>query len=217
MERLEDIQAEYFDIRICLIKKTLEPSEFKNSLVVGSDFQSAYELCSGEPLPDHAFDSACLKIIGFDAPFDGFAYNLTLSTLGDEIRVASGVLKEDHDKLFDDIKTQLQNHLHASKSIANAFEKIVSTAWGFDCDADEIEEEALSKLVGVEFVTAFGGSDAVDTADINFAGGIFVEVTPYDVMSASISEDGEIAFSDEIEWEDYRKEYVRFVFALKDK
>lgn len=217
MGKIDNAMAGLLDIRIALVKADFDPDEYNGSLVIGSDYQEAYCMKDGSPLPEHAYESASLKIIGFDEPFDGYAYDLTIPTPEGESMVASGTFKGDSKKLFADIKAKLLLHVHESKPVINAFDKIIVAAWGFDCDSDEIQEEALDKLKKVECVAAFYGADAVDTEGINFAGGLFAEVTPYEMQLMSIAEDGKITSTDERDIEEVRKEGDRFVFALRDK
>jgi hypothetical protein len=217
MSKIENAWMQLLDIRICLIRKDFDPEQYERQLMIGGGFLEAYCTKDGEPLPDYAYDSACLKIVGFDEPFDGYAYNLVVSEPDGERVVASDTIKANRKKFFDEIKSKFILHVHSSKSVTNAFDKIINAAWGFDCDADEIQDEAISKIKGVKSAAAFYGTDLIDTEDVNFAGGLFCEVTPYEMQLCSIDEDGVIAIKDERDPEEVRMESGRFVFALSDE
>lgn len=217
MSKIENAWMKLLDVRICLISKDFDPDKYRNVLMIGGDYIEAYTLTEGSPLPDHAYDSAYLKIYGFDEPFDGYAYNLFVSTLEGEEMIASGVVKANSKKFFAEIKAQLLTHLHQPKAVINALDKIIVAAFGFDCDEYEIRDEAIDELKGVKCAITFDGNDSVNTEDENFAGGLFAEVTPHVLQLCSIEEDGKITVTDEREPEDVRIEENRFAFALRDK
>jgi len=95
-------------------------------------------------------------------------------------------------------------------------------AFGFGCDPDEIQDEFLSKLDESNYIIDYKGAETLTATDNSFAGGILIEVTPYNDVPFIIQNNGQLEFEGDEDQsigdlEDFRDEDERFIVCLKQQ
>lgn len=75
--------------------------------------------------------------------------------------------REETDELEADLVKLLHKHFVPDDALAKAIASVVSTAWEFGCDYDEVRDEALENLTEFKW-SGESGSDQLITADVEF-------------------------------------------------
>jgi len=132
--------------------------------------------------------------------------------------------REETDELEADLVKLLHKHFVPDDALAKAIASVVSTAWEFGCDYDEVRDEALENLTEFKW-SGESGSDQLITADVEFpcGGAILADAVHSGGRRAllgdpgKISPDGSMEFADDLEWGDFRGDRFMLVLAPQFK
>lgn len=209
-----DVTGSYYSIRFGILRNDYDTDAHGTELSFYSHDCDLFQTKEGTVIPDDDRDTAVIDLIGWDE-MDGDDGGYAISVTAYPVKSSSVRLEDDSDKLFSEINKFIRQYITDDEKVADAVCKIISTSWGFDGDPDEIQEEALDNLEGVEYQIEFYGAETLDMEDNSFAGGVFFELNSFSDVPCKLGADGTMEFGDDIDLDEYRNEDQRFVCVVK--
>lgn len=193
----------HLDVRLALLRQDFDLEKHGDTVSFWADDEPLFQSKDGKL---DQYSQVSLSLYGFDEPSDGMAVSIT----GPDGQ-SSILYGEDTDALEEDLAKLLAEQFLPDTRYAEAIAKVVVTSWGFACDYDEVQEEALDQLEKFTYVSD-AGSDVLQLDSNPAAGSVLIDIVLSSDVPATIAPDGAMTFPEDLEWDDLRGD--RFICLI---